>query len=65
MGQGNHAFDVMQSDRDFQVVPESSVPRRKLGMHRTEWTTRHHEMAVVVTQLLAIYTGEQAHVLPA
>ena len=59
------ALDVVQADADLEVIPVGFMPRRELRMHRADRATGHHKVAVVVTQLLAIDTGEQAHVLPA
>ena len=55
----------MQTDRDVQVVPESLVPGSEFRMYSTDRATSHHEVAIVIAQLVALDARQQAHVLPA
>lgn len=48
MGHGDHALDVVQLNRDVQVVPESNMPRCKALMHRSDWTASDRELAVPI-----------------
>ena len=61
----NHALDVMQGHGDIQIVPIGGVPAGELGVNRADGATGHHKVAVVVFELVAAHTLDQAHVLPA
>ena len=64
-GHTDHAFDVVQGHGDVQVIPIGSVPASKFRMHRANGAAGHHKVAVVVFELVAAHTLDQAHVLPA
>jgi len=58
MRKRNNALDVVQLNRDSQIIPEGRMPRREARMDGTDGPAGDDELAVAVTHIIGAHIAK-------